>query len=841
MQRRQFLRQSALTFSAAALFGRRGFSLTADAEHPFALLNHFSLTDFDDAQDEGPVLFGNGQSAWLATVRRMDYPADKETIALFELRDGNWQETPAVTPEGGQFEALTAACGDLGDPLLAWTELKDGRWTIVASTRREGRFEPAVTISDPTHRAINPVAKAVGPREYLVAWEEYGQGKFTLWMARYSSGRWARPVRVAGGGEVSYFDPALEVGGDGTIYFAYSRTDGPHRNIEMAILDPHTLKSRKTIPVAIGGGHADRVNINSKPALAFDKSDRLWLSWESNRDTAHMEDCDNFTGDRCCAMVCYRDGKLYEPKQTGRWLFAGMNDHLPTFHRDRAGNLYALTHCGGYFKGNNVVSGVWTFRASYLDPAAGWTAPVTILKTSQKGEQLRPSILFASGGESFWMAWKSDDFHKTTTPEADETPVQMRTIRRGQLQMEQFAAPRLTGAAREIEFVPTVVEEHHPVADFRPYRGGRPRVERRTVTYNGETYTLLVGDLHEHSEHSLCWPAGTDGTFHDDYRYAIYSEGLDFFGMTDHDNQINEVYFRKCLRMADFYNDPEFFVGVPALEWSRSNESAIPIRHGVGHRNLIFADVAEARKFVRNRDEIYSWADPETSLSDNLWAFIHRENIDCVAIPHHPADSAHTFDWNTHHPEGEMVVEIFQCRGNSEYRGAPRMMNESREHPTTDDKAFVDYALREKKFRFSFIASGDHNNIGTGIACVWVKQVSRRGILDGLRASRTFATTGEKILVDFRVNGVWGGESTSTTEAPKLSFNVAAVGPIAAIDILRNSRVVYSYTPQGGSQLERGEWVDADYKNETGVLYYYVRVMQADNHIAWSSPVWVNV
>ena len=36
-----------------------------------------------------------------------------------------------------------------------------------------------------------------------------------------------------------------------------------------------------------------------------------------------------------------------------------------------------------------------------------------------------------------------------------------------------------------------------------------------------------------------------------------------------------------------------------------------------------------------------------------------------------------------------------------------------------------------------------------------------------------------------------------------------------------------------------GEWVDADFKNETGVLYYYVRAVQKNNHIGWSSPIWV--
>jgi hypothetical protein len=783
-----------------------------------------------------------GRNSWLATVRRLDYPEDKEVIALYELQGGKWTEVTPITAKPGQFEALSACCVPAGKPLLAWTELKDHRWSIVASVWKNGKLQPAVPISDPAHRAINPVVKAAGPREYIVAWEEYAQGKFTIWMARYANERWSRPTSLVGGSQASCFEPALEVGSAGEVYMTYSCTDGPHRNIHMVILDPRTMKVSSTIPVAIGGGFTDRVNINSKSGLAFDKSGNLWISWENNRHASQLDDCDNFTGDRICAMVCYREGKLYEPKQTGRWLFQGENDHLPTFHKDPDNNLYVLTHCGGVFHGksNTVSRANWNFRVSYLDPATGWTDPVTLIKTKQKGEQLRPSILFSPGGRSFWMIWKSDERRDVPERMPGEASPETVSARRGQLTMEQFAAPQLSGPPHEMEFVLTTVEEHHPVENFLPWHGGRPRVPRRTLTYKGETYTLLVGNLHEHSEHSTCWPAGTDGTFHDDYRYALYSEGLDFFGMTDHDSQINEVYWRKCLRMADFYNDPEHFVGVPALEWTKSDDGVIPIQHGVGHRNLIFAEVSEARKFIRNRDEIYSNTTPEAALADNLWAFIHRENIDCIAIPHHPADAVHTFDWETHNPKVEPVVEIFQCRGNAEYRGAPRMVNVARHHPTADDKGFIDYALRDKRFRLSFIASGDHNDMGTGIACLWVKEISRSGILEALRERRTFATTGEKILVDFRVNGVWGGQATTTDGPPRLSLRVEAVHPITSVDILRNSRVVYSFKPSGDSLLEMAEWIDPDYQTESGVLYYYARVMQRNNHIAWASPVWIS-
>lgn len=154
----------------------------------------------------------------------------------------------------------------------------------------------------------------------------------------------------------------------------------------------------------------------------------------------------------------------------------------------------------------------------------------------------------------------------------------------------------------------------------------------------------------------------------------------------------------------------------------------------------------------------------------------------------------------------EPVVEIFQCRGNAEYRGAPRMLNVSRHHPMAkNDKGFVDYALREKKYRLGFVASGDHNSMGVGLACVWVKEISRRGILEALRARRCFATTGDQIVVDFRVNGVWG-ETAKAGSAMNMTFKVDAMDDLARVEILRNSRVVHTFEPVSTSQHTAGEW-----------------------------------
>jgi len=390
-----------LASATASLWPRFSFAANKSDVATYQKLDHLYLSDFEAEQDEGPILLGNSRQTWLTTLRRKDFPDGREIVSCFALNGDAWKEIQPVTV-AGEYEAVAADCATGGVPIVVWTAIENGRFLIQAAVSKKNKFQPAVTISAPAQRSINPVVKAIGPRSYLVAWEVFARGQFSIHAARCDDNKWSAPVKVAGDA-TSCFEPALEVAKSGEIYLAYTSTEGMHRNIFLAILDSQSLATVKTVPVAIGGGLKDRVNINAHPSLAFDREQRLWISWENNRFTTRLEDSDNYTGDRCCAMVCYKDGQLYEQKEIGRWLFQGENDHLPTFFKDPGGRLFVLTHCGGDHE-----RPFYSFRISRLDPALGWTPPVTLAETKQKGEVQRPSIAFAKDGKSFWFIWKSD-------------------------------------------------------------------------------------------------------------------------------------------------------------------------------------------------------------------------------------------------------------------------------------------------------------------------------------------------------------------------------------------------------------------------------------------------
>ena len=182
---------------------------------------------------------------------------------------------------------------------------------------------------------------------------------------------------------------------------------------------------------------------------------------------------------------------------------------------------------------------------------------------------------------------------------------------------------------------------------------------------------------------------------------------------------------------------------------------------------------------------------------------------------------------------------MFQCRGNAEHPNCPRSINVSRHRPRKSPKVFVDYALKTKKYKIGFIASGDHNSMGIGVAALWVKELSREGIIEALKNKRSFATTGDKIIVDFRINDKISGSTIKMDAKPNLDIQIKSQHELEKVEILRNSKVIKTYNSFKKLTQFNEIFTDDNYDLEKEVLYYYVRATQKNNEIAWSSPIWI--
>ncbi len=111
--------------------------------------------------------------------------------------------------------------------------------------------------------------------------------------------------------------------------------------------------------------------------------------------------------------------------------------------------------------------------------------------------------------------------------------------------------------------------------------------------------------------------------------------------------------------------------------------------------------------------------------------------------------------------------------------------------------------------------------------------------MDAMRERRCFATTGDKMIVDFRINGSINGSVTKTDMVPALNIKVKAQRELEKIEVLRNSKVIKTYPVPDGSLEFDQLFSDEHYQDEKEICYYYIRATQKNNQIAWSSPIWL--
>ncbi len=74
-----------------------------------------------------------------------------------------------------------------------------------------------------------------------------------------------------------------------------------------------------------------------------------------------------------------------------------------------------------------------------------------------------------------------------------------------------------------------------------------------------------------------------------------------------------------------------------------------------------------------------------------------------------------------------------------------------------------------------------------------------------------------------------------TRAAPQLMVRAVGTAPIQQMDVIKNQTFVFTARP--GTREASFEFLDNNF--QPGQNYYYVRVLQQDGQLAWSSPIWI--
>ena len=227
------------------------------------------------------------------------------------------------------------------------------------------------------------------------------------------------------------------------------------------------------------------------------------------------------------------------------------------------------------------------------------------------------------------------------------------------------------------------------------------------------------------------------------------------------------------------------------------------------------------------------------------------------------------YDFKDFNNEFERVVEIYNAWGSSECTG-----KEGSLRPILGDKngiqetpeGSIQKALNQG-CRFGFIGGGyddrgpygnlfdsDQAQYTPGLTAILAKDHNRASLFQALQNRSCYATTGERMIVGIHVAGFGMGSELETKSRPGLEFNRHITGycigtaPIQEAILVRNGKDFQKLEVK--EDIVEFEIDDSDSLREIALttkedrlpfIYYYLRVVQKDGHIAWSSPIWVDL
>lgn len=336
-------------------------------------------------------------------------------------------------------------------------------------------------------------------------------------------------------------------------------------------------------------------------------------------------------------------------------------------------------------------------------------------------------------------------------------------------------------------------------------------------------------------------------------RHMRDDRAMGFFGVSPYESieeTPTDTWKLISQNVTEFNEDERFnaflgfqFAGVPGEE---------------GLRLIVYGK--DNKPILRKKDAKYS------SLKKIYKASAPKE---LISIPCFTAGKGLHFDFSKHDPDFERVVEIYNAWGSSECsakEGNPLPITCKGKRGAQEFAEGTVQSALQHNVRVGFVAGGlddrgvyshffegDQEQYPAGLTAIIAKEQSRAAMIEALYQRSCYATTGERIIVNFSVAGKPMGSEMSTADKPGLAVNrhitgiAAGTTKLRSVEIIRNGKVIETLKPNDYhieftfDDLTPLNKVTINNKDKKPpFVYYYIRVIQEDGHMAWSSPVWID-
>ena len=756
-------------------------------------------------------------AVWLALL---DRPLPGRRISIYRIEGDKRVKICSLAPPG-----LTG----LGAPSIAATPTgcmvtfpaeQNDRWRIAVAW-----IHPKIKTAKPAVRYLDaggnvniaPSVVLAGNRAWVLWVSNSGLARSinACWVSRTAMGK---PKRISDASANSY-NPAVVLRPDGTLFAAWDSIRPTGADIYGAELRDGKWSPERRL--------TSGARIERHPALAA-IGEQVWMAWQAQ---SYKDMKLNAPKDQR-VVVARIDGKkpaaplgLFEKISTPNAMLV-----RPQICFDAQGRLHLLARrSGGQHAGWHPTA--WCYSGKQ------WSAPRTLMR--QQG-RWRP-IDVANTPTGLITAVQFDNINARRTPGGDwqsgvaaiALPTNAKTNAKSNTKKLPPASPLQTEPLKM------------PKTDFalaEKFALVNANLPRQTWEHNSTKLKLYWGDFHDHTDLSICMRSANPPG-HDLFANVRDIERLDFASLTDHGYNLDRPQWAYNGEQTRANHDPGRFVAFLGQEWTSkknppANGAAVgpktPLRYG--HRNLIFLD-PHHKKFY---DAMSGDINPR-----QLWDQLQGEGTEFISIPHQLADWQHKgrgnppTDWDFTHEHHQPVAEIFQARQSYEYLGCPRQ--------SPSGAPFARYYLQDawaKGIIIGVIASPDHGG-GSGKVGVWAKELTRKAILQAVRARHCYGTSGAKMALQLSSGSAMMGDKVKRPTGP-ITFHIKAIAAreIKELVIFRNNHIVHTIKPNK-KQLEL-TWTDKNppaEKSETSeksekLLWYYTRIQATDEELAWTSPIW---
>ena len=800
------------------------------------------------ADDDYPAMaIGPDGRVWVAWIAFED---GADTIQLRSTADGKtWDDPVEIAPAGDYYQVALIATKARAVTAVAST-IRDGLVHLYKAEYSVGGAPSGEALTrGPGPDTFPRMAAAPNGDVFLVYQsgvkgnsDTRGNTDISLMVRR--GDRWSSPMKVTEH-PANDWEPSVAVNSRGEAAIAWDSYR--HGNYDIFL--------RRFVDGELGP--VERVtaseDFQAHVSLVYDHRDRLWMAWDNGGpnwgqdhygiDGIQRGESGLYFHRQAQVRVLDR-GRIakpvppidhrFEPSPiTGSWMALGLDSarqtytEYPMLQVDGKGRVWAILRTRTLGRANpptvaaRSIFPYWDYKITMFD-GHGWTPPVWIPFSDGRNEQRPAAAVDASG--DLWIASQTDG----KSYPSDDSRFWQYDVYAGKLDLDKA----LSGHVEDEFFVGTDDLAAPETVDDTEPKLTAPLWKTYQMEVAGEKYNVTWGDLHRHTD--LSFDGYSDGSLYDCYRYAIDAAKMDFLGPSEHllVEKVDTSYlWRMVDKAVDVYKIPGVFY--PMLNYERT------VAYPDGHRNIVWRG--------RGYDPVrIKPGDRENGVAEDDMLMLWKELLSggeqkAISIPHTTATQMGT-DWRYNDEQAERLVEMFQGNRDSyEYLGAPRGATAEKivvgGYITSGDmrpKGFVWNAL-EKGYKIGFIASSDHRSTHMSYAAVYTPERSYEDIWDSLRARRTYAAT-ENIIVDFQSGGHAMGEEFSTDEPPRIDVRIIGTTKIQQIDIIKDNTFAYTAHPD----VDEVTFTYTDSDIEPGTHYYYVRVIQEDNNMAWGSPIWVN-